>query len=224
MARTQGVRGEIPAIIRNRAQAYEGDLGDYFRIIFNRANNLFKPYHNFGHLFYVLWRCHQACIYYKYELSERERRNLLIAAMFHDADHTGRKVPDIVNITRAVVSLKKHCSFEDKSHFLDIADIIRESEYPYRIPSSQSRLTVQILRDADASQALSPTWFQHTIFGLAAERGTTPFEILNNEVTYLTNLRFTTEWAQKLFPQYMIEDKLAETRDFLSLIFKGPAH
>jgi hypothetical protein len=37
----------------------------------------------------VTWLCHQACAYYRAELTPLRMRELLIAALFHDFNHPG---------------------------------------------------------------------------------------------------------------------------------------
>lgn len=223
MERKREVRGSIPEIVRNDSQVYEGNLIYYFRIIFNHASNLHNPYHNFGHLFYVMWRCHQACVFYKKMMSKREMRNLLIASMFHDIDHTGKAVPDAVNIARASDRLREYYAQEDENELHHILSIMKGSEYPYFVSSENSSLAIQILRDADASQVLGPAWIQHIVFGLAAERGKTPREMLEEELEFLGNLKFHTAWAQKLFPPQVVGNKMKEVEELLDLLYNRRA-
>jgi hypothetical protein len=97
------ISGDLPKIIGNEENLYEGNLIYYFRVLFFRANNLYNPYHNFRHMSHVLWLCYKSCQYYSHELPPRQMRTLLIAALFHDFDHTGRphrgdEDPDGINI------------------------------------------------------------------------------------------------------------------------------
>ena len=59
------VRGTLPEIIRNDAGLYEGDLKVYFKAVFTNAQNLQKGYHNFRHMFHVVWLCYQAIAFYE---------------------------------------------------------------------------------------------------------------------------------------------------------------
>ena len=88
-------------IILNKDGLYEGDLIYYFRIVFKFAQNLHNPYHNMRHMLHVMWLCYQACSFYKDEMSPRDMRVLLIAAIFHDFDHLGIRGDDSKNIMRA---------------------------------------------------------------------------------------------------------------------------
>ena len=87
------ITGDLPEIIGNEENLYEGNLILYFRILFYNSNNLKNPYHNFRHTLHVLWLCQKACRYYQKKLTPRQMRNLLIAALFHDFDHPGHPHP-----------------------------------------------------------------------------------------------------------------------------------
>jgi hypothetical protein len=214
------IRGSIPAIIRNDDNLYEGNLIKYFRTCFNHAKNLNNPYHNFRHMCHVMWLCHTACIFYvkTNALSKRQMRTLLIAGLLHDADHTGKPGPDAINIAKAVDCLEKYIDDSDAKYYTDIATLIRISEYPYKFPSEKLSLSGQIIRDADMSQALDPVWIQQVVFGLSAEWGKSPFEVLKMQKKFLKDLKFNTEWAQQMFPISAIESKIKEAEELVNII------
>lgn len=212
------VRGSIPEIVRNDAQLYEGELVAYFRVIFRHANNLQLPYHNFRHIFHVVWLCHGACEFYREQLTKREMRNLLIAALFHDFDHGGRFGDDDLNIEKAIRGLRRHVLEEDRLYLPDIEVLIRATQFPYDIKTEELPLLGKIIRDADLSQALSVAWVQQVIFGLAAEWGKSPLYILRIQGPFLEGLTFQTEWAQKQFPKADISGKMKEAREYLALL------
>lgn len=211
-------RGDIPKIIGNDDKLYDGDLIHYFRMVFNHARNLRYPYHNFRHMMHVLWLCHNACIYYKALLTPREMRNLLIAALFHDFDHSGLMGDDDINIMRALRALEKHLLPEDRPYLEDISMLIKATEYPYKVSTGTLGLMAQIIRDADVSQALSVAWVQQVIFGLAGEWGKKPIEILKMQGPFMTGLKFWTKWGQEMFPQNVIDDKITEAWAFLEIL------
>ncbi|MDD5165354.1 MAG: hypothetical protein PHG25_02340 [Candidatus Pacebacteria bacterium] len=213
------IQGSLASIIRNDEGLYEGDLAHYFRAVFNNARNLNHPYHNFRHIFHVLWLCHCACHHYKKNLTKREIRNLLIADMFHDFDHSGRMGNDDLNIMLALRGLKKHLAPEDVGHYDDIARLIMLTQYPYDPAlNDQVDLRGNIIRDADLSQALSVAWIQQVIFGLSAEWNMKPIEVFRQQIPFLRNLRFHTEWAQETFD---LEEKLVEVNSLLDLLEFG---
>lgn len=215
------VRGSLPEIIRNDHSLYEGNLRWYFLKIFYNAQNLWHPYHNFRHMTHVLWLCYQACGYYQAKLSPHTMRMLLIAAMFHDFDHSGLSGNDDLNIERAVRGLKKHIAPEDEPHAECISELIRTTEFPHKGDSAGLPLTARILRDADMCQALSSVWIQQVAFGLAAEWGKTPIEVLNAQESFLYGLTFNTRWAEQMFPEEVIEEKVNEVRGLLEILNPG---
>lgn len=217
-------RGSLPALMRNDERLYEGNLVHYFQKLWYEARNLQRPYHNFRHMTHVAYLCHEACRFYKDTLSLRERRNLMIAAMYHDYDHPGTAGNDDLNIERAIRGLKQHLLAADKAHFDDIASLIRVTEYPppQALASSTLTLAEKVMCDTDLSQALSVAWIQQVIFGLAAEWNKTPLEVLKIQEPFLRNLKFQTEWAKKYFTQQAIDDKIAEARELLALLTEVP--
>lgn len=215
--------GNLPVIIRNSEKLYEGNLVSYFRAIFNNAQNLRHPYHNFRHMFHVVWLCYSACRFYRNALNKRQMRNLLIAAMFHDFDHSGILGNDDLNIARAVRGFVNYALPEDQKFEKEIIFLIEATEYPHRISSEKLPLSGLILRDADLAQALSSSWIQQIIFGLAEEWGRKPIEILKEQVPFQETLAFETEWAQEAFPPEKIREKVNEVFALLSILEEKPA-
>ena len=93
----------VPQMLRNDMDLYEGDLVYYGQVIFHYAQNLCHPYHNFRHMLHVMWLCHEACKFYRNELSRRQMRDLLIAALFHDFNHSGMLGDDDLNILSEIL-------------------------------------------------------------------------------------------------------------------------
>jgi len=209
----------IVEVIRNNRQLYTGNLAKYFQALL-KARNINHPYHNLRHMLHVTWQCHQASIFYGHLISLHNVRNLLIAAMFHDFDHSGRSGNDDLNIELAIRGFKKHIQPEDIPSKDDIESLMRITEYPPMIDSSELTLRAQILRDADISQALSPVWIQQVIVGLAKEQDRTFLEMLKQQEPFLSNLKFHTEWAKTTFPPEVIQAKIQEARDLIEILEK----
>jgi hypothetical protein len=218
MEKNDDVRGTLDEMIINKRGLYEGDLIKYFKVIFFKAQNLNLPYHNFRHMMHVTWLCYEACSFYSNILSNREMRNLLIAAMFHDFDHLGRLGNDDINIMIAIRGLQKHILTEDSPYINEIEDLIRATEYPYKKIEGKLSLCKQIIRDADLSQALNPTWLQQVVFGLAAEWKKLPFEVLKGQDTFQKNLKFYSDWAKTKWPQELINEKCEEAARLIQIL------
>jgi len=206
----------LPEIIRNDAGLYEGDLRHYFRTLFLKAQNLSNPYHNFRHMLHVVWLCYQACRFYGRQLTPRQMRNLLIAAMFHDFNHPGMAIHDDLNIAIAIRGFQENLAKQDVDHRDEIIKVIRGSEFPHH--GSSVTLEIGILRDADLAQALNPAWIQQVVFGLAAEWNKEPIELLKLQIAFAANLSFRTAWAQQTFPQCVVKEKIREAEQLLEIL------
>ena len=212
------VRGSLPEIIRNDEGVYDGDLKFYFRTIFFKAQNLQRGYHNFRHIFHVLWLCYQAVLFYRRRISSREGRNLLVGAMWHDFDHSGIRGNDDLNIVRAIRGFTSYIIEEDKPYKDDIVSVIGYTEYPYKQETSSLPLLGQIIRDADMGQTFAMAWLQQVVFGLAQEWGMSPVEILRSQPPFLRSVKFHTQWGQEMFPQEQVEAKIRESEELIELL------
>ncbi len=212
------VRGSIPEIIENTEEIYEGNLGHYFCVIFG-AKNVTHQYHNFRHMLHVTFLCYNACLFYVNELTKREMRNLLIAALFHDYNHPGRTGDDDLNIEIATRGLKKAVLPEDEEHLQGVCEIIRPTQYPYIVEAAELSLLQGILRDADVAQAFNPAWIQPVVFGLGEEMGVAPIKVLEMQESFISNLKFNTVWGHEMFEQARAE-KIAEAKRLLSILRK----
>jgi hypothetical protein len=215
----------IADIIKNKSGLYEGNLNHYFKMVFEKAKNLNNPYHNFRHIFHVVFLCHKALEFYFEEygnnfITKDEGRALLIAAMFHDFDHPGKTGNDDLNINFAIRGIRNNI-LEDDKYLLDlITDMIRSTEYPVNPKYNREKISLiyQILCDTDISQALSVAWIQQIIFGLAVEMNMTPKKILEMQGVFIGGLKFYTEWANKEFTKEMIDEKIKEAAELLELL------
>ena len=77
---------------------------------------------------------------------------------------------------------------------------------------------MQIIRDANVAQAFSTTWIQQVIFGLSKEWNKDPTKILAAQCPFLSNLDFSTEWAQQRYPERVVKAKIAEANALLKLM------
>lgn len=181
---------DIINIIKNNESTYYGDLVYYFKLVL-KAPNSNLPYHNVRHMLHVMWEAHDGALYEK--LNKQDTRNLLIAALFHDYDHSGRKGDDSINIQNAISNLKKYIHVDDVKNIDEITKYIRCTQYPYTEEEFDNKYL--ILRDADQSQTFSPTWIQSILYGLGSELDMNYNQMLSMQVPYLTNLKFHTEWG-----------------------------
>jgi hypothetical protein len=208
----------LPEIIKNIDDVYEGDLKHYFQVVMTSAKNLKNPYHNFRHMFHVTWLCYDACVFYKDIMSPKQMRNLLIAAMFHDFDHPGRSGNDDLNIEISIRGLTKNIHPYDEQDLELIASMIRTTQFPHIVSADHLSLEEAILRDADLSQGLSPVWVQEIIFGLSSEMCVSPIDVFKMQAGFFTNLKFISEWGKQKFNQNIVDEKIKEANDYLELL------
>ncbi len=208
----------IVAIAHNERSLYEGNLRHYVRTVFTYGRHLYNPYHNLDHTLFVTELCYDACEFYRDRLTPREMRNLLIAALFHDFDHSGRAGRDDLEVTRAVRGLRTHLLEEDVIHARAIAELIHSTEYPHRIKSVNLDLCQKILRDADSCQALEGPWLQQVVLGLAKEMGISIPEMLGRHLWFHSELTLLTSWSEERFGRKAISRVIEETNALLALL------
>ena len=101
-------------IVNNEEGLYNGNLHYYFKLMFNSPNASY-PYHNFRHMSYVTciaYECAKSIGYSKI-MDKISLRALLIAAMFHDYNHSLEMIDDKINIANAVGAIEKYILDED---------------------------------------------------------------------------------------------------------------
>jgi len=186
---------DIDLIVVNANARYEGkDLIHYYRHVM-RAPNAKVPYHNVRHMLHVPWEAYDGAD--RMGLDPRTFRNVMIAALMHDYNHTGVKNDDAVNIERAIRALHQLALEEDRPYMLDIQRMIEATRYPYGDRAFE--LPDLILRDADQSQTFSVAWIQSVMYGLSTELEISPDKMLRDQLPYLESLKFYTLWGQNKF-------------------------
>jgi hypothetical protein len=162
---TKEITGDIPNVIENGENLYLGNLIAYFQILFYKSRNTHNPYHNFRHSLHVLWLCHKACRYYRAQLTPRQMRDLLVAALFHDFDHPGHPHPeeadpDRLNINIAVASLRKYLLAEDRGSLPEIEALVELTHFPYETAGREvgllGRIPARRRPRASAQSRLAP--------------------------------------------------------------------
>lgn len=185
-------------MVANVENVYEGNLIKYFQILFHEASNKFHPYHNMRHMLHVAWECYHGARFYKME--PRAFRNLLIAALFHDFNHSGQMVgSDDLEIERSLRALRKHILPEDAPFLEVIERDIRATQFPHIVSVAEMSQSAMILRDSDMSQGFATAWIQQILFGLSIEMRVTPKELLVMQKSFLSEVKFSTSWAKEKY-------------------------
>ena len=103
------------------------DKHDYlqkgFKYVINNSTSNDAPYHNLNHLLTIL-----KYVYNGLEVEgitdKEEVKNILIAALFHDVDHSAGKKKDDENIIMAKSAIKKFSDTENMDLDLDISNLM----------------------------------------------------------------------------------------------------
>lgn len=133
-------------------------------IINSKSNSL--PYHNLNHILTVLKFTYQGAIE-EGVANEKDLRELLISAIFHDVNHTGGKEKDDVNIENSKKIMKKFVDSQKIDVDIDVMnEILDATQYPYVIDSDKLNLKQSIIRDADLMQVYEYNWIHQNILGL----------------------------------------------------------
>lgn len=157
-----------------------------------------NPYHNLRHGLHTMWECYDGGTFHN--LSPRKLRNLLIAGLKHDENHSGKIVKDADEIAVAITTLRATIQPEDADELENIESLIRATQFPYVIPEEELTISQQIIRDADMSQNFSPVWVQQSWIGLSQEMGmVNPFKLLRMRPDFLKGIKFHSEWGKQKF-------------------------
>lgn len=211
-------RGSLVQLVINHENLYDGNLLEYFQAFFFLSEGLNNPYHNFRHGTHVLFLAHHAARFHQRDLTRRKIRNLMIAAIFHDYNHSGAAGNDATNIGLAIKGLEKVILPIDKPHLGDIKLLLQGTQFPYIIKDLALPLEGLILRDADLMQPFSVAWIQQVIFGLAAEWKERPIEVLKRQERFLEGIKFKTAWGRFIVPETSIRLKINEALALYDLL------
>lgn len=179
-------------------------LGEALSFIINNSDSIYSPYHSLNHNLTIT-----VFSYYigkSEKLKEKEMKELLIAAIFHDYNHTAGEQKDDVNIKNAKKGIKQ---FVDKNNIdvdLDkVYEILDATEFPYKIDEDKLSTQQKIIRDADMTQLFEPTRLQSNYLGLQKEMKIDYKKQLDNQEKFYKVLKFRTKFAKELYKKYSKE-------------------
>jgi hypothetical protein len=172
-------------------------------ILTNKANN--APYHNLNHLLTVTRHCYNATEFdtsFGYDF----REELLMAALFHDYNHSMGEQNDEWNVDIAIQHL---AAFNHKEQLnLDIGvmtKILRATQYPYVIPSEDLNVYQRIIRDADLCQIYEYNWLQQNIFGLSQEMKIPVEQLIPGQRKFLESITPLTDYGRFMHDTYFVD-------------------
>ena len=130
---------------------------------------------------------------------EKELRELLIAAIFHDVDHTAGKEKDDVNIKNSKKAIKSFVEQEDIDVDLEkINAILDATQYPYVLESKDLDLRQKLIRDADLMQVFEYNLIHQNIAGLSTELKMNFIDFVAPQRKFLDSAEFNTNWGKRM--------------------------
>lgn len=178
------------------------------------------PYHNLDHALLVASNCISLYKEVSPNQNDQELRSLIMAALFHDAGHSGGKTSDRENIKRACRILT---TFSDTHRHIpfDVAEscrIISVTEFHKgSFPIKPTNYLQDILRDSDLLSSFDSSNFPQQLLGLKAELGLecSDLDMVKNNIAFLSSCLYYTEEANLRAQEF-----LAKLRSVLSEICK----
>lgn len=169
-----------------------------FKYIILNSNSNDKPYHNLNHLLTVLKYCYLGALEETIS-SEKELRELLVSAIFHDVNHSGGKKTDDVNIKNSKKAIKEFVESQDIDVNVESMNkILDATQYPYAIDSKDLDKRQAIIRDADLMQVFEYNWIHQNIAGLSSELNMNFLDFVKPQRKFLDSTEFNTKWGKKM--------------------------
>ena len=179
------------------------------KYIINNSTSNNAPYHNLNHMLTVTRHVYNALEFMNLSDAKRNEETLL-AALFHDFNHSMGKEVDSINISYAKEGLVDF--LKDKDYDLDINfmfSILDATQYPYVLPVNELNVYQLLIRDCDLCQGFEYDWIKQCILGLSIEMNYTFNDILKGNRAFITNSVYHTEYGiemKRLHFDRMIEE------------------
>lgn len=158
------------------------------------------PYHNLNHVMLVAANCLELYSLLESRPDEHEQKALIMAALFHDAGHSGGKLLDCDNIKNACKILTEFSKAHPTLPF-DVklsCSIIEKTEFMSGNFTQKSETILQdIMRDADLLACFGSSCLPSQLHGLRKEMGwdVTDEELIQNNLDFIKRTLFYTEPA-----------------------------
>lgn len=195
-------------------------LSDAFKYIaLNNASNN-APYHHFHHMITVTKWCLFLSKSEMIDAYTSQFYELLLAAMFHDMNHSMGKEKDDYNVTQAILAFHSWNTNKDISG-KKVEEIIRATEYPYVIDSKKLTTQQRIIRDADLMVWLEDDWFQNATLGLNKEMGVKDIiKVVEGNLEFHKNIEMCTSDGQYIYVTQWEEHVFTPINNLLKVLKK----
>lgn len=155
-----------------------------------KSKSIDAPYHNAWHTINMIEDCYDAYLYLTG--SDKGCKDLIIAAIFHDIDHSQGKHTDDINIKVALERV--NALTYNKS---EVANIIKATQYPYVIPAEELSLNQAIIRDADLMSSFKNTFLPHCAIGLSKEMKIDLNKMFDGQEKFIEGCVWNTQWGHE---------------------------
>lgn len=189
-------------------------LKNAFNYTINNNTSIVAPYHNQSH---IMNMCNTITEIYLNDnnVTKKEYELLLLAALFHDMNHSQGELSDDLNIKIALESFddfinkidptlcknETHSSYASiymlKQEYETVIELIKTTQYPYVVEVETE--SQKIMRDADLSQIFNyNSNFGHNVCGLKIElaKDMSWSEFMENNNKFVENVVFDTDYMK----------------------------
>lgn len=182
------------------------------------------PYHNNDHMFHVArvaYELYSLDTVVSGNFSRYAAKNLVVAGLVHDYDHSMGVTDDHSNIMRVFVALSRwRAEFPTMVNWDIVGGLVAATEFPY-VDVGQYPLTNEYLRDADLMYGFEPHALEAVMLGISDEAthrlGYTmqPAEFLVAQRKFLDGVTPTTRagikvWCSAVSEAYTMQSEFAE--------------
>ena len=203
-------------------------LSEGFKYVLAHNSSAMAPYHNTRHLMCVvkyvdyLLRAERKLGACECE-DELDELSLLLAALFHDVDHSMGKLDDEANVQNAKAAFACFLDVTDTGDIREewlwqrVCRLIDATQYPYAIPSAQLTYEQGVIRDADLMQAYDDDMFHHLTMGLSIELGTPLMKTLEGNIVFHSAVTPCTE-SGRAYRELALPALLREFSEYIKLL------
>jgi len=189
-----------------------------FKFIIKNNKSNSAPYHNLNHLLTVTKAVYDG-VSEETTTEDKMMKEMLIAAIFHDFNHSAGKTTDDKNIKEAKKGVETFLKEEKvDADFKFISEILDATQYPYVIDKKDLNIYQEIIRDADIVQVMMYNWIHQSVFGLSQEFGKSFEDFIPAQKKFIEDIEFNTAWGKKLKKVHW--DRVVKETEILEKIFK----
>ncbi len=180
----------------------------------NTANN--APYHNLNHMLTVTRHVYQAFEFMGLGNDERLEPSLL-AALFHDFNHSMGKENDAINVSYAKNGLEDFLRTGRVNLDIDFMfSILDATQYPYIILGDELDTYQKIIRDCDVCQVFEYDWLKQIILGLSIEMKYSFVDLVKGQRNFLLGVEYLTSYGKEMRKLHF--DDILDEMDILESI------